>query len=315
MQSSISARVSGFTLIELSIVLVIIGLIVGGVLVGQDLIRAAAVRATISQIEKYQTAANTFYGKYGYLPGDINAAAAAQFGFSPRGPNPGQGDGNGIVEAWWGNGSNGAGEATGETGLFWVDLSTANGQNINLIDSGFSTATATDMISGATTNIGLYMPAAKIGRGNYIYVWSGGTIANGDTNIPTNGINYFGISAGTEIINNGTLIDSFQSGAGLTVKEAYDIDKKVDDGMPQSGHVTAAYISPGQGYWGMWAGDYDSNTNGPVTSTGDEGDFAGGPPYATPATCYDASQGLPEQYSLSQNNGAGVNCALSFQFQ
>ena len=41
----------GFTLIELSIVLVIIGLIVGGVLVGQDLIRAAQVRATISQIE------------------------------------------------------------------------------------------------------------------------------------------------------------------------------------------------------------------------------------------------------------------------
>ncbi|MBY0407531.1 MAG: prepilin-type N-terminal cleavage/methylation domain-containing protein [Rickettsiales bacterium] len=33
----------GFTLIELSIVLVIIGLIVGGVLVGQDLIRAAEI--------------------------------------------------------------------------------------------------------------------------------------------------------------------------------------------------------------------------------------------------------------------------------
>ena len=39
----------GFTLIELSIVLVVIGLVVGGVLVGQDLIRAAGVRATISQ--------------------------------------------------------------------------------------------------------------------------------------------------------------------------------------------------------------------------------------------------------------------------
>ena len=38
----------GFTLIELSIVLVIIGLLVGGVLVGQDLIRAAGVRAQIS---------------------------------------------------------------------------------------------------------------------------------------------------------------------------------------------------------------------------------------------------------------------------
>ena len=32
---------AGFTLIEISIVLVIIGLIVGGVLIGQDLINAA----------------------------------------------------------------------------------------------------------------------------------------------------------------------------------------------------------------------------------------------------------------------------------
>jgi prepilin-type N-terminal cleavage/methylation domain-containing protein len=47
---------TGFTLIEMSIVLVIIGLIVGGVLVGQDLIRAAYIRAQITQIEKFNTA-------------------------------------------------------------------------------------------------------------------------------------------------------------------------------------------------------------------------------------------------------------------
>src|SRR5580692_12405602 len=81
-------RETAFTLIEMSIVLVIIGLIVGGVLVGQDLIRAAGVRAQISQIEKYNTAVNTFYGKYGYLPGDIPAEPAAQFGFAPRGTYP-----------------------------------------------------------------------------------------------------------------------------------------------------------------------------------------------------------------------------------
>ena len=39
----------GFTLIELSIVLVIIGLIVGGVLVGQDLIKAAKLRAIVAR--------------------------------------------------------------------------------------------------------------------------------------------------------------------------------------------------------------------------------------------------------------------------
>src|ERR1700691_4838931 len=92
------ASQSGFTLIELSIVLVIIGLVVGGVLVGQDLIRAAEVRATISQIEKYNTAARTFYGKYGYLPGDIKDPDASNFGFQARGTHEGQGDGNGIIE-------------------------------------------------------------------------------------------------------------------------------------------------------------------------------------------------------------------------
>jgi prepilin-type N-terminal cleavage/methylation domain-containing protein len=64
---------AGFTLIELSIVLVIIGLVVGGVLVGRDLICAAELRAQISQIEKYNTAVNTFYGKYGGLPGPLAA--------------------------------------------------------------------------------------------------------------------------------------------------------------------------------------------------------------------------------------------------
>jgi prepilin-type N-terminal cleavage/methylation domain-containing protein len=94
-----SSHGNGFTLIELSIVLVIIGLIVGGVLVGQNLIDAAAVRAQISQIEKYNTAANTFRGKYGYLPGDIPNPYAAQFGFLPRGTYKGQGDGNGVIQS------------------------------------------------------------------------------------------------------------------------------------------------------------------------------------------------------------------------
>ncbi len=93
-------HVKGFTLIELSIVLVIIGLIVGGVLVGQDLIRAAGVRSTISQIEKYQTAVNTFRGKYGYLPGDIPPSATQQFGFTVDAGRSGiaaEGDGNGVI--------------------------------------------------------------------------------------------------------------------------------------------------------------------------------------------------------------------------
>ncbi|MBF0394722.1 MAG: type II secretion system protein, partial [Alphaproteobacteria bacterium] len=40
---------AGFTLIELSIVLVLIGLIIGGVLKGQELIRSTRLKMTISQ--------------------------------------------------------------------------------------------------------------------------------------------------------------------------------------------------------------------------------------------------------------------------
>jgi prepilin-type N-terminal cleavage/methylation domain-containing protein len=68
-------RHAGFTLIELSIVLVVIGLIVGGILVGQDLIEAAQIRSTGKQIEQLNTAVMTFRSKYNCLPGDCDHAS------------------------------------------------------------------------------------------------------------------------------------------------------------------------------------------------------------------------------------------------
>lgn len=81
----------GFTLVELSVVLVIIGLIVGGILVGRELVLAAQIRQTISQFERFNAAANTFRTKYQYLPGDFPDAAA--FGFELTSA----GNGDGIV--------------------------------------------------------------------------------------------------------------------------------------------------------------------------------------------------------------------------
>jgi len=64
----------GFTLVELSIVLVIIGLVTAGVLVGQDLIKTAEIRRVISKVESYETAVEAFKLKYNCLPGDcVNA--------------------------------------------------------------------------------------------------------------------------------------------------------------------------------------------------------------------------------------------------
>jgi prepilin-type N-terminal cleavage/methylation domain-containing protein len=77
-----SKTVSGFTLIELSIVLVIIGLIIGSIVVGQDLIHAAQLRSLTTQYEKYRTATQTFINLYNCVPGDC-ANATDFFGQAP----------------------------------------------------------------------------------------------------------------------------------------------------------------------------------------------------------------------------------------
>ncbi len=67
---------SGFTLIEIAIVLVIIGLLLGGVLKGQELITAARVRNLISTQDGVKAAYFGFLDRYRALPGDYTAANA-----------------------------------------------------------------------------------------------------------------------------------------------------------------------------------------------------------------------------------------------
>ena len=63
-----------FSLVELSIVLVILGLLVGGILTGQSLIRAAELRSVTTEFSQYQTAVMTFRDKYFAIPGDMKNA-------------------------------------------------------------------------------------------------------------------------------------------------------------------------------------------------------------------------------------------------
>ena len=60
-----------FSLIELSIVLIIIGLLVAGITGGQSLIKSAKMRTITTEIRNYEQALNSFYLLKGYLPGDI----------------------------------------------------------------------------------------------------------------------------------------------------------------------------------------------------------------------------------------------------
>lgn len=66
----------GFTLIELSVVIVIIGLIVAGIVAGQSLVYQAQLRKVISDANKYISAIETFRLQYDALPGDFNNASS-----------------------------------------------------------------------------------------------------------------------------------------------------------------------------------------------------------------------------------------------
>lgn len=107
-------RQSGFTLVEIAVVLVIIGLLLGGVLKGQELIASARVRNLADQQSGIQAAYYGFNDRYRAVSGDMEATPAAQaIGDSTITCG---GDGSGQLEA------PGAWE---ELNAVWVHLSKA----------------------------------------------------------------------------------------------------------------------------------------------------------------------------------------------
>jgi prepilin-type N-terminal cleavage/methylation domain-containing protein len=90
---------SGFTLIEIAIVLVIIGLLLGGVLKGQELITSARVRNLISQQDGVKAAYFGFLDRFRALPGDYTGATTNIAGVAATGAcGQGNGNGNGRIE-------------------------------------------------------------------------------------------------------------------------------------------------------------------------------------------------------------------------
>lgn len=226
---------SGFTLVELAIVLVIIGLIIGGVLTGADLIKAATVRSVVTDVEKINSAATTFRNKYNGLPGDLLNTKATDFTLNAatndgnRNGAAGKGDGNGIIEACAAS-ANGLGC---ETALFWKDLSFAS-----LIAGQYNTYTSAAGAPAVGT-LATYVPKTKLRDTALITVYNAA------------GRNYLAIGSGSNAAAavgaaGAITYNTDSASAAVTPLEARNIDDKVDDGAALTGTMTAnaAVASP-----------------------------------------------------------------------
>lgn len=239
---------------ELAIVLVIIGLILGGILLGQDLIRAAQIRATLAQMDRYVAASNAFRDKYRYIPGDLPSAAALNFGFAARNGAVGRGDGNALLEG----SAAGSTLLSGETALFWRDLYEAQ-----MIEDNFTAATDANAACATPNACQAFVPDAKLARGNSITVYA------------QTGRNFFHITGITSVAAGAyTLRDA------MSPVEASNIDAKIDDGLPLTGSVRAysaigtadAGAAPAAGV--CVTDGTGTNTNADTYNTGDGEAFA-----------------------------------------
>jgi hypothetical protein len=71
LNSARKERVYGFSLIELSIIIVLLGLVVGSVIGGKSLLNQARLNSVIRDWKTHQAAINAFRSQYNYMPGDF----------------------------------------------------------------------------------------------------------------------------------------------------------------------------------------------------------------------------------------------------
>ncbi len=211
----------GFTILEISIVLVIVGLLVAGVLGGQEVIKAMKINGTISQMNEITAAANSFKLKYDSIPGDmpdatdywgvngsgsaINDGSCNNFNKETR--TTCNGDGNGLVRG-------GSGDLGGnfEYETFW--------QHLRLAEMYITTDPVGNQFYGSE------LLATKLSDNYGFYVDSslGYTSLTTSYNPNLTGKNLFGIWYKTSI--------------SMKSDEARDLDFKMDDGRPLTGNFS-----------------------------------------------------------------------------
>lgn len=214
----------GFSLVELSIVLVVLGLLVGGVLSGQSLIRAAQLRSIPADYQRYATAINSFRDKYFALPGDMsnanafwgkdNAACSSQQGTIAT-PGTCNGDADGFIEYPTAPGQ------TGEAFRGWQHMALAG-----LIEGSY---TGNAGPSYASQHIlGTNSPRSKFSNVGFSLLFDDYSITSYPWVFARDYRQWMQMGAN----DNQQLDNEF-----LSPEEAWNVDTKIDDGKPAQGKV------------------------------------------------------------------------------
>lgn len=215
----------GFSLVELSIVLVILGLLTGGILGGQSLIQAAQLRSVYTEYDQWQTATNTFKARYFQLPGDMTNAEDFWGTAATCPPTAGTVVDDGVCD---GNGNGRIGDHQDaseiyEQFMYWLELSKAG-----LIPGTYSGAVGT--ASQYHAIIGTNVPASKYS--------GGGWTSRYRDNVPAGEPFWFAGDYGNALVF-GAQFTTITIEALLTPQETWNLDSKFDDGYPGKGIIMA----------------------------------------------------------------------------